>query len=79
MQIKLDLSTVSKINEALAGRKAYITLVIGMVVIAVNHFQLLPESLVPDGLDPKNWLMDEYKLVVATFFRAGIAKAGSNA
>lgn len=79
MQIKLDLSTVSKINEALAGRKTYVVLVIGMVAIALNHFQLLPESLMQDGLDPKNWLMDEYKLVVATFFRAGVAKAGSNA
>lgn len=69
---------LTQLNAAIAGRKTYIALACGMAVIALNHFQLLPEGLAPDGLDPKNWVSDEYKLLLTSFMRAGVAKAGSH-
>lgn len=71
MQINLDPKSLT---NALQGNKTYITLAVGAVVIALNHFGYLPDSLVPQGLDPNNWVNDEYKLIIGAVFRSAIAK-----
>ncbi len=67
----------ASVQKFLAGKKSYIALAVGMIVVATNHFGVLPAEYVPQGLDPNNWVNDEYKLLIGAFFRAGIAKAGS--
>jgi hypothetical protein len=74
MQINLDPSSIVK---AIDGKKTYISLAVGALIIAANHFGLIPQQYVPANLDPNNWVNDEYKLIVAAAFRSGIAKAGS--
>jgi hypothetical protein len=74
MQINLDPTSLA---NAISGKKTYITLGIGMIVIAANHFGVLPPSLTPPKLDPQDWVNEEFGLVVAAFFRSGIAKAGA--
>ena len=71
MQINVNGTSIAK---AVDGYKTYITIGVGMAVIAANHFGLLPDSLVPQGLDPNNWVNDEYKLIIGAVFRSAIAK-----
>lgn len=62
--------------SALDGKKTYITLVVGMLAIAANHFGVLPYDI---GLDPSKWLQDEYQAVVGMVFRSAIAKTPQTA
>jgi hypothetical protein len=68
----------ASVQKFLAGKKTYIGLAIGMAVVAANHFGVLPKEYVPAGLDPSNWVADEYRLLIDAFARAGLAKAGSD-
>lgn len=58
--------------STLDGKKTYITLVVGMIAIAANHFGVLPFDI---ALDPSKWVQDEYQLVVGMVFRSAIAKS----
>jgi hypothetical protein len=66
MQVTLDW---------LQGRKTYAALAAGAIVIALNHYMVLygywPIDLI--GLDPNNWLNDEYKLLLGATGRSAIA------
>jgi hypothetical protein len=78
-QITIPSFNPANLAKAVDGYKTYITLAVGMVVIAANHFGWLPPSMTPPNLDPNNWVNEEFALVVAAFFRSGITKAGSGA
>lgn len=61
-------------TQAFAGYRTYIVLLAGMAVIAANHFGLLPEEMAKQlALDPKNWINDEYALLLGGTGRAAIA------
>lgn len=62
------------LTAAINGNKTYILLATGAAVIALNHFGLLPPDYVPAGLDPNNWINDEYKLLFGFFMRSAVKK-----
>jgi len=66
---------LSGIQAALAGKKTYISVALGAAVIAANHFGMLPPNMVPAGLDPANWVSQEYQLLLAATFRAALSPA----
>jgi opacity protein-like surface antigen len=72
MEINLDPTSIA---SAVDGYKTYITLGLGMIVVAANHFGWLPPDYVPAQLDPNNWVNDEYKLVLGFFARSAWKKA----
>jgi hypothetical protein len=65
--------------SSLSGYKTYIALAVGAIVIAANHFGFLPPDYAPAGLDPNNWVNDEYKLILGAFARSALAKVGPTA
>jgi hypothetical protein len=71
MQINLDPSSIAK---SLDGSKTYIALALGAIVIAANHFGFLPPEMTPQGLDPANWVQDEYKLLLGATGRSALTK-----
>jgi hypothetical protein len=71
MQINLDPSSIAK---SLDGSKTYIALALGAIVIAANHFGFLPPEMTPQGLDPTNWVQDEYKLLLGATGRSALTK-----
>lgn len=61
-------------NEAidfLKGKKTYITLAFGAVVVVANHFF---GPLPGVSLDPDGWTTQLYTLLLGSFTRAAIAK-----
>ena len=61
--------------NALSGYKMYLALAAGAIVIALNHFMVLygywPIDML--GLDPANWLNDEYKLLLGATGRSAFS------
>lgn len=70
MSTTVTLPDLSGIVAYLAGKKTYITLAVGMIVVAANHFGVLPPEYVPNGLDPNNWVQQEWTLVLGAFANA---------
>ena len=73
MQINIPLDP-GAMAKAIDGNKTYITLAVGALVIAANHFGLLPPEYVPQGLDPNNWLRDEFVLLLGATGRSALKK-----
>lgn len=73
MQLNIPLEP-DKIKEVIDGNKTYITLIVGALVIAANHFGFLPADYVPQGLDPANWLRDEFVLLLGATGRSAMKK-----
>ncbi len=78
MQVNIPLEPAS-IGKFLSGQKTYIALAVGAVVIYANHAGWLPPEYTPAGLDPANWVNDEYKLILGALARSALAKVGSSA
>lgn len=74
----INVPDISGVVTFLSGKKTYIAVAIGMAAVALNHFGLLPPQYAISN-DPKNWLNDEFTLLVTAFMRSGIAKAGESA
>jgi hypothetical protein len=73
MQINIPLDP-NTIKAAIDGNKTYLTLAMGALVIAANHFGILPADYVPQGLDPNNWLRDEFVLLLGATGRSAMKK-----
>lgn len=58
--------------SAVDGYKTYIVLFLGAVVIALNHFGLLPPGTVPNN--PADWMNDEFKLLLGATYRSALNK-----
>lgn len=71
MQINLDPTAITK---AVNGNKTYLSLAAGALVIVANHYGLLPANMVPQNLNPGNWISDLYTVVVVGFFRSAMKK-----
>jgi hypothetical protein len=56
----------------LQGKKTYIALIFGAIVIALNHFGLLPPGYVT--LNSENWLVQEFFLLLGATGRSAVAK-----
>lgn len=67
------IANLGAFMESLSGKKTYITMAFGMVVVAANHFGLLP---LDTGLLPGDWLSDEYKLLSGVVFRSALTATG---
>jgi hypothetical protein len=78
VQVNIPVEPAS-ISKFLSGNKTYIALAVGAVVIYANHAGLLPPEYAPAGLDPANWVNDEYKLILGAFARSALAKVGPSA
>jgi len=63
---------MTKIVEALSGKKTYIALAIGLLVCAAEKAGI---DVVP-SITPDNAVETAYGLVVAAFMRSGISKSG---
>lgn len=74
--LTIDLSNVT---NWLNGRKTYVTLAVGALVIVANHFGVLPPDYVPAGLNPQNWLNDLFTLALGATFRSALKKGESSA
>jgi hypothetical protein len=78
MQVNIPLEPAS-IGKFLSGNKTYVALAIGAIVIYANHAGLLPPEYTPAGLDPANWVNDEFKLLLGATARSAVAKIGPSA
>ncbi len=70
INIPIDGTTIAKLD----GNKTYLTLLVGAIVIAANHYGLIPPQYVPQGLDPGHWIQDEYTLIIGAVFRSAMTK-----
>ena len=67
----ITLPDVSGVLASLSGKKTYLTLVCGALVIVANHFDLVPVGYV--NLDPNDWINELYQLAVGATFRSAVA------
>jgi hypothetical protein len=67
----MQINVPSPSLQSLSGYRTYAVLAGGAIVIALNHFDLLPPGYV--NLDPANWINDEFKLLLGATGRAAIA------
>lgn len=66
----VTIPDLSGVRNFLVGKKVYITVLVGMAVVAANHYGLLPPEYVPAGLNPADWVQDEFKLALGAFYNA---------
>jgi hypothetical protein len=76
--VQINLNGQS-LTQAVDGNKTYIALATGAAIIALNHFGLIPHDYVPAGLDPSNWINDEFKLLLGATGRSALKKLESDA
>jgi len=69
MQIDTD-----NMSSTFDGYKTYITLIIGIVTVVVNHFY--PDTMKAMGLtlDPNNWLQQVFTLLLGMTGRSALKK-----
>jgi hypothetical protein len=68
MQVNLSLASID-------GYKTYLALAFGALIIAANHFGLLPDDMGKAlNFDPNNWINDEYKLLLGATGRSALTK-----
>ena len=60
-------TSLSSLTSLLDGNKMYIGCAAAALVVALNHFGLWPQSIIPLTIDPAQWITDEWTIyLVAT-------------
>lgn len=64
---------MSQFMNMLDGKKTYLALLLGAIVIVANHFGIHAPGTT---LDPNNWLNDLFTLALVATGRSAITKVG---
>jgi len=65
---------LSGLSAFLDGNKTYLGCAIGAITVALNHFGLWPQSLIPLQIDPGQWVSDEWTIFLVATGRSAVKK-----